>query len=66
MKGGRYMSQKLTRSSTEKVLYGVCGGIADFFGISPFAVRLIFFFTASVSIWVYIFLVYFLEEKPSL
>ncbi|WP_449354713.1 PspC domain-containing protein [Virgibacillus natechei] len=31
------------------MLYGVCGGITKFFGISPFAVRLIFFFTASVS-----------------
>lgn len=60
------MSQKLTRSSTDKVLYGVCGGVADFFGISSFAVRLIFFFTASVSIWIYIFLVWFLEEKPTL
>jgi len=60
------MSQKLTRSSTDKVLYGVCGGVADFFGISPFAVRLIFFLTASVSIWIYIFLVWLLEEKPTL
>ena len=37
------MSQKLTRSLTDKVLYGVCGGIADLFGITPFVVRLIFF-----------------------
>lgn len=60
------MQNKLRKSSTEKALYGICGGIAEFFGISPFVVRLIFFFTASVSIWVYIILVLTLEDKPSL
>lgn len=60
------MSKKLTKSSTDKALYGVCGGIADFFGISTFAVRLIFFFTAPLSIWVYILLFWFLEEDPFL
>ncbi|MFS0646081.1 PspC domain-containing protein [Siminovitchia sp. 179-K 8D1 HS] len=60
------MAQKLVKSSADKVLYGVCGGIAEFFGISPLIVRLIFIFTTSVSIWVYIFLVWSLEDKPSL
>lgn len=60
------MSQKLRKSSTDKALYGVCGGIAEFFGISSFVVRLIFFVTASVSVWVYILLVWALDEKPSL
>ncbi|GGK03645.1 hypothetical protein GCM10007063_27460 [Lentibacillus kapialis] len=60
------MQNKLRKSSTDKVLYGICGGIAEFFGISPFVVRLIFFFTASVSIWVYIILVWALDDKPSL
>lgn len=60
------MPRKLARSSTDKSLYGVCGGIADFFGISSFAVRLLFFITATVSIWIYIFCVWFLEEKPTL
>ena len=58
--------QKLTKSSTDKALYGVCGGIAEFFGISSFIVRLIFFFTASVSVWVYIILVLALKDKRSL
>ncbi|MEN1970053.1 PspC domain-containing protein [Lentibacillus sp. N15] len=60
------MSQKLKKSSTNKALYGVCGGIAEFFGTSPFVVRLIFFVTASVSVWVYIVLVWALDETPSL
>ena len=60
------MLQKLRLSSTDKALYGVCGGIANFFGISSLVVRLIFCVTASVSIWVYLFLVWDLKDKPSL
>ena len=66
LKGGIQMSQKLTKSSTDKAVYGVCGGIADFFGISSFVVRLIFLFTFSVSVWVYVFLLWSLKNKPLL
>ncbi|MBD8007634.1 PspC domain-containing protein [Bacillus sp. Sa1BUA2] len=52
------------RSSTDKVLFGVCAGIAEFFGISPFIVRLIFFVTGAVVI--YIILAALLPENPSL
>lgn len=60
------MQKRLMKSPTDRALSGVCGGIAEFFGISSFIVRLIFFFTASVSVWVYILLVWTLNEKPSL
>ncbi|MCK0473248.1 PspC domain-containing protein [Halalkalibacter sp. APA_J-10(15)] len=60
------MSQKLTKSSTDKALFGICGGIAHFFGISPFIVRIIFIFTASASVWVYIILAWALEDEPTL
>lgn len=33
---------RLTRSATNKVLGGVCGGLGDYFGIDPLIVRLIF------------------------
>ena len=33
---------RLTRSATDKVMGGVCGGIAEYFGIDPVIVRLIF------------------------
>lgn len=56
--------QKLTKSSTDKAMYGVCGGIAAFFDISSFIVRVIFIFTAGASFWVYIFLVWGLDETP--
>lgn len=65
-KGEIKMLQKLTKSSTDKALFGICGGIADFFGISSFIVRLIFIFTYSVSIWVYVFLAWALKDKSAL
>ncbi|WP_244535120.1 PspC domain-containing protein [Gracilibacillus kekensis] len=35
-------------------MYGVCGGITNFFGISSFIIRAIFLVTISVSFWVYV------------
>lgn len=35
------MEKKLTKSSTEKKLAGVCGGIAEYANIDPTIVRLI-------------------------
>ena len=34
------MSKKLYKSTTNKMLEGVCGGIAEYFGIDPTIVRL--------------------------
>lgn len=60
------MKNKLRKSSTDKALAGICGGIAEFFGISSFIVRLIFLLTLSVSFWVYIVLAFALDDRPSL
>ena len=51
----------MKRSSEDKVLAGVCGGIAEYIGISSLAVRLIFVFI-SPSIILYILLAMFLPE----
>jgi phage shock protein PspC (stress-responsive transcriptional regulator) len=61
--------QRLKKSKTDHVLSGVCGGIAEFFGISSFAVRLIFivwflFSKNPVSIIVYLILVFALPKDP--
>jgi phage shock protein C len=37
-------NKKLRRSRTNRVIFGVCGGLGDFFGISPFWFRLFFLF----------------------
>lgn len=57
--------KKLMKSSTNKALFGVCGGIAEFFGIDPLIVRLIFIFIPA-SLPIYLILAYFLPENPSL
>jgi len=35
-------AKRLTRSQSEKIFLGVCGGIAEYFGIDPTIVRLLF------------------------
>ncbi|MCE5209175.1 MAG: PspC domain-containing protein [Chloroflexi bacterium] len=35
-------SRKLFRSSTEKMLGGVCGGLGTYFNVDPTLVRLVF------------------------
>ena len=35
------MNKKLYRSSTNKVICGVCGGIGEYFGVDPTIVRLV-------------------------
>ncbi|WP_020616450.1 PspC domain-containing protein [Paenibacillus daejeonensis] len=48
--------RKLEKASLDKSLFGVCGGLAAFAGISSFSVRLIFIITCPVSFFVYIIL----------
>lgn len=43
LKGGsKVNSNKLRKSSRDRVISGVCGGIAEFFGISSLAVRILY------------------------
>lgn len=35
------MKKRLYRSTTDKKLFGVCGGLADYFGIDPVIIRVI-------------------------
>ncbi|MFJ8065195.1 PspC domain-containing protein [Psychrobacillus sp. NPDC096426] len=58
--------QKLKKSSKDRFLRGICGGIAEFFGISSTIVRLIFLFTSPTSIIVYLFLAVTLEKDNKL
>lgn len=44
------MSKKLTRSSSDKWLGGVLGGIAEYLGWDPTLVRLIFLVVALVGV----------------
>ncbi|MDF0729006.1 PspC domain-containing protein [Cytobacillus sp. S13-E01] len=57
------MLQKLTKSTTDRMIFGICGGIGEYFGISSLILRVIFFVTAPVSIFVYILLIVFLVNN---
>lgn len=35
------MERKLCKSKTDRMLFGVCGGLAKYFGIDPTIIRLI-------------------------
>lgn len=54
------MGKRLRRSSTDSIIAGVCGGIAEYFDIDPVAVRvayvLLTLFTAFSGVLAYIIL----------
>lgn len=58
--------KKLRRSSKHKSLFGVCGGIAEFVGISALSIRLIFLVTLPVSVLIYVILLNSMEETRTL
>jgi len=55
---------KLKKSATDKALTGVCGGIAEYFGISSFAVRLIFIVLLPSNIIIYLILANAMADSP--
>ena len=60
-------NKKLYRSSNDKKLVGVAGGIAEYFGIDSSLVRIVFIltlFAGSIGFWVYIILAVFLKYNP--
>ncbi|MDX1699313.1 PspC domain-containing protein [Paenisporosarcina macmurdoensis] len=57
------MKNKLRKSSSDKSLAGVCGGLAEYFGISSFAVRLIFILLPA-NIIIYLILVNTMSDSP--
>ncbi|MEK5440963.1 PspC domain-containing protein [Fredinandcohnia sp. FSL W7-1320] len=58
------MNHKLRKSAKDRSITGVCGGIAEFFGISSFAVRLIFILLPPANILIYIILANTMSDSP--
>jgi phage shock protein PspC (stress-responsive transcriptional regulator) len=59
--------KKLYRSREDRIIAGVCGGIAEYFEIDPTLVRLVtlvLIFAFGLSIWVYPILWLIIPEKP--
>ncbi|MFC1893333.1 PspC domain-containing protein [Chloroflexota bacterium] len=51
------VARKLYRSRTERRIWGVCGGLAEYFDVDPTIVRVIAvmaIFFGTVGIWAYI------------
>ncbi len=51
-----HRSRRLYRDEHNKVLGGVCSGIANYFGIEPLAVRILWFFLIGVNVLGYLIL----------
>ena len=54
--------KKLTKSPSDKILFGVCGGMADYFDLPSLIIRLLFVFVPG-SIAVYLIFALFLPKK---
>ena len=63
-------NKKLTRSRSDRMLAGVCGGLAAYFGLDPSLVRigyaLLRFFTVFASIRVYLIMWLIVPEEKNL
>ncbi|MCM3122961.1 PspC domain-containing protein [Mesobacillus sp. AQ2] len=58
------MNKKLRKSSKDKSISGVCGGIAEYFGVSSFSVRLIFILLPGANVLLYLILANTMADSP--
>jgi phage shock protein C len=61
------MEKRLYRSRDERIIWGVCGGIAKYFGVDPTLIRLIAvlsLFCALTGILIYIILTIIVPLEP--
>ena len=61
------MKKKIYRSTTDKKLAGVCGGLAEYFGIDATIVRLVWacaVIFAGVGLWLYVIAAFVIPENP--
>jgi len=60
--------KRLYRSRKERMIGGVCGGLAHYFGIDPTLVRLLFvlgLFAVGGTFWAYIIMMIVIPEEPT-
>jgi len=64
--GGNIVENQLYRSTKNKVLAGVCGGIAEYFKIDPLIVRIlcIALATMGAGIFLYIIAIFLIPVRP--
>lgn len=63
------MSKKLYKSSRNKMIFGVCGGLAEYFGADSTVIRLIVALAAicscSVILWIYLLCAAIMKYNPA-
>ena len=62
------MAKKLFRSRGNKMIAGICGGLAEYFDADPTIVRLIMsllVLAGGLSIWVYLIAWIIIPEQPA-
>ena len=61
-------SKKLERSRSDRKVAGVCGGVAEYFGVSSKLIRLLFvatfFFTSGIAVPLYFLLMFVIPVEP--
>lgn len=64
------MGRRLTKSEDQKMLFGVCGGLAEYFGLDATLVRLAFVFLTIIGvgspILIYIILAFVMPNRYSI
>jgi len=61
--------RQLTRSESERMIAGICGGIAEYLTIDPILVRILFFlliFASGIGILIYIILWFIMPRERAL
>ena len=61
------MDKRLYKSSTNRVLFGVCGGLGEYFNIDPTIVRLLFIllvFGAGSGLAIYFVAALIIPDEP--
>ena len=59
--------KRLYRSRTERMIAGVCGGLADYFDVDPTLIRLAFVLlvlAGSAGFWLYVVMALIVPEEP--
>lgn len=54
MKGVLSMQKKLYRSRSNRILFGLCGGLGEYLGVDPVLIRLIWLFVPGANLLAYI------------
>ena len=58
------MRGRLYRSTRNRVISGVCGGLGEYFDLDPILFRIVFLFFLPFALWVYLILWMALPEDP--